>query len=684
MFTHPQVALPDERTLSSFSTRLVMWPLEPRRNPMPDRVLSKLRNIYSGDLSSFGSVPIDEIVAGRVRAEQLNIILNYLPSIMLANACNALIFVVAVWPSPNLRLSLVWAAIIICYAFFYGIRRRRKPFKPQSVSAYSIRRVVRNALLFGSLWAALPLFFFVGASAGQQLIITCLCAGMLAGGAFAFASIPIAAIAFTSPIFIASAVVIARSGDQAYFLVAILMVVYTCVLIRGVFVYALQLTKRLVEQVRAEEQAHKDFLTKLPNRMSFNEDIEAALSRLKRGGEQFAVLYLDLDEFKSVNDRLGHGAGDELLVQTASRLKACARTADAVARLGGDEFAIIANGINSSEQALAFAERLVETMSVPFIIDGSEVYNTVSIGIAIAPSAGVSSDVLLKNADTALFRAKGEVGGSVQIFQPSHDAKARERRAIEHDLRLALARDEFFLVFQPFFNLAQNRLNGCEALLRWRHPLRGIILPEEFIQIAEATELIHPIGEWVIREACRAASEWPQDTKIAINFSAVQFRKASILPAIIKSLADVGVSPSRLEIEITESTILSESDFALSMLNNLLDLGTKFALDDFGTGYASLSCLRKFPFDRIKIDCSFVREMLTDPHCASIVRSVIGLASDLGIGVTAEGVETREQLAYLRATTCGQVQGLLISEPKPAAEIAALFDKAKSSQTLAA
>ena len=684
MFTHPQVALPDERTLSSFSTRLVMWPLEPRRNPMPDRVLSKLRSIYSGDLSSFGSVPIDEIVAGRVRAEQLNIILNYLPSIMLANACNALIFVVAVWPSPNLRLSLVWAAIIICYAFFYGIRRRRKPFKPQSVSAYSIRRVVRNALLFGSLWAALPLFFFVGASAGQQLIITCLCAGMLAGGAFAFASIPIAAIAFTSPIFIASAVVIARSGDQAYFLVAILMVVYTCVLIRGVFVYALQLTKRLVEQVRAEEQAHKDFLTELPNRMSFNEDIDAALSRLKRGGEQFAVLYLDLDEFKSVNDRLGHGAGDELLVQTASRLKACARTADAVARLGGDEFAIIANGINSSEQALAFAERLVETMSVPFIIDGSEVYNTVSIGIAIAPSAGVSSDVLLKNADTALFRAKGEVGSSVQIFQPSHDAKARERRAIEHDLRLALARDEFFLVFQPFFNLAQNRLNGCEALLRWRHPLRGVILPEEFIQIAEATELIHPIGEWVIREACRAASEWPQDTKIAINFSAVQFRKASILPAIIKSLADVGVSPSRLEIEITESTILSESDFALSMLNNLLDLGTKFALDDFGTGYASLSCLRKFPFDRVKIDCSFVREMLTDPHCASIVRSVIGLASDLGIGVTAEGVETREQLAYLRATTCGQVQGLLISEPKPAAEIAALFDKAKSSQTLAA
>ncbi len=396
------------------------------------------------------------------------------------------------------------------------------------------------------------------------------------------------------------------------------------------------------------------------------------------------MLYLDLDEFKSVNDRLGHAAGDELLVQIANRLKSCARASDSVARLGGDEFAIIANNINSSDEALAFAERLIETFGDPFIIDGSEVYNTVSIGIAMASSAGVGSDVLLKNADTALYRAKSEIDGSVQIFEPHLDTKARERRVIERDLRLALARDELFLVFQPFLDLAQNRLTGCEALLRWRHPIRGIIFPEEFIQIAEATELIHPIGEWVIREACRAASDWPKDTKIAINFSPVQFRKASIFPWFIKALADVGVSPSRLEIEITESTILSENDFAVSMMNKLLDLGTKFSLDDFGTGYASLSCLRKFPFSRVKIDSSFVREMLTDPDSASIVRSVIGLAHDLGIGVTAEGVETQEQLSYLRATTCGQVQGFLISEPKPAAEIAALFGKTKTSHTLAA
>ncbi len=647
-------------------------------------MIAKLRKIYSGDLSCFGGVAIDEIVAGRVRAEQLSIIFYYLPSIMLANVCNAFIFVAAVWPSPDRMLSLVWAALIVCYAFFYGIRVRRRPFKPLSVSPRSIRRVVRNALMLGCLWAALPLFFFIGASAGGQLIITCLCAGMLAGGAFAFASVPIAAIAFTSPIFIASAIVIARSGDQAYFLVAMLMVVYTLVLIRGVFVHALQLTQRLADQIQAQEQAHQDFLTKLPNRISFQEDIEAALSRLKRGGEQFAVLYLDLDEFKSVNDKLGHGAGDELLVQVASRLKSCARASDSIARLGGDEFAVIANGINDSEEALALAERLVEAFSLPFIIDGSEVYNSVSIGIAMAPSAGVSSDVLLKNADIALYLAKSEIDGSVQIFEPQHDAKARERRGIEHDLRLALARNEFFLVFQPFFDLAQNRLTGCEALLRWRHPLRGIIFPEKFIQIAEATELIHPIGEWVIREACRAASDWPQGTKIAINFSAVQFRKASILPNIIKSLTDAGVNPSRLEIEITESTILSENDFALAMMNKLLDLGATFALDDFGTGYASLSCLRKFPFNRVKIDCSFVREMLTDPGCASIVRSVIGLARDLGIGTTAEGVETQEQLSYLRATTCDQVQGILISEPKPTAEIAALFSKSKSSYTEAA
>jgi EAL domain-containing protein (putative c-di-GMP-specific phosphodiesterase class I) len=262
--------------------------------------------------------------------------------------------------------------------------------------------------------------------------------------------------------------------------------------------------------------------------------------------------------------------------------------------------------------------------------------------------------VLLKNADTALYRAKCDAGGSVQLFEPVHDEKARERRATEHDLRLALVRNEFFLVFQPVLDLARNQTTGCEALLRWRHPSRGVILPSEFIQIAEATELIHSIGEWVIREACLAASNWPAETKIAVNISAVQFRKAGIIPAIANSLAQAGVNPFRLEIEITESAILSESDFVLSTLHSLRGLGIKFALDDFGTGYASMGCLRKFPFDRVKIDRSFVRDMLLDRDCASIVKSVIELADDLGIGVTAEGVERPEQLSYLRSTTCSE------------------------------
>jgi len=302
----------------------------------------------------------------------------------------------------------------------------------------------------------------------------------------------------------------------------------------------------------------------------------------------------------------------------------------------------------------------------------------------MAPATSVSSALLLKNADTALYRAKGDAGGSVQLFQPDHDVRARERRAIERDLRLALSRDEFFLVFQPVLDLARNQTSGCEALIRWKHPIRGVITPSEFIRIAEGTELIHSVGEWVIGQACRAASTWPSETKVAVNISAVQLRHSRTIAIIANALARAGLNPSRLEIEITESAILSNNDFALSTLNALRALGIKCALDDFGTGYASLSCLRKFPFDRVKIDQSIVRDMLSDRGCASIVKSVIELAYNLGISVTAEGVERQEELSYLRSTTCDEVQGFLVSAPRTAAEIVAMFSKSRVSSTRAA
>jgi diguanylate cyclase (GGDEF)-like protein len=651
---------------------------------MPNRLISNIWSIGGGDLSFFGGPTLDEPVAGRVRAEQLSLVFRYLPSLMIANAFNAFVFVAAAWPSTDRIASLVWASPLIVYSLFFGIRFRRKPITPQTVSTRSIRRVSRNALLLGSLWGALPIFFFIGASPVGQLIITCLCTGLLAAGAIAFASLPIAAIAFMSPIFVASAIAIACSGEQAYALVGLLMVFYACLLIRGVFFHTLQLVSRISDQSSAEEQAHTDSLTQLPNRASFQRGLNSALSYPKSTGEQIAVLYLDLDDFKSVNDELGHAGGDELLTQVAERLKAHARTSDTLTRLSGDEFALLVRDIRNAEEALALAERVLESFRVPFVIDGLDIYSSASIGIAMAPAAGASSELLLKNADTALYRVKEDAGGSVQLFQPDHDARVRERRAIERDLHLALARDEFFLVYQPILDLAQNRLSGCEALLRWQHPLHGVMAPSEFIHIAEGTKLIHSIGEWVIRQASRSASTWPVESKVALNISAVQLRHSGTIGIIANALARSGLNPSRLEIEITESAILSDSEFALSTLKALRGLGIKCALDDFGTGYASLSCLRKFPFDRVKIDQSFVHDMLSDRGCASIVKSVIELAHDLKISVTAEGVERQEELAYLRSTTCDEVQGFLVSAPRSAADIAAMFAKSKGSGVRAA
>jgi diguanylate cyclase (GGDEF)-like protein len=638
------------------------------------RIAANLRQISSGDLALFGGAKIDAAVAGRIRAEQINTVVRYMPWMMVANVANAFILLAAFWKSPDRALALIWTCTIIAFAAFHWIRNlRNHGAKPLFVSVRAIRRAVRNAFLLGNLWAALPLIFFPAASNGGQLIITCICAGMLCGGAFAWASIPVAAIAFTSPIFLASAIAIGLKGDPAYVLVAMLMVVYTCVLLRGVFVHALELTNRLIAQIKVEMAAREDALTNLPNRLWFSEELENAFSRLRRFGEHFAILYLDLDGFKSVNDKLGHAAGDELLIQVADRLRSTGRDTDAIARYGGDEFTLVAADVSKPEVVLARAERIVKAFDLPFIIGGSEIAISVSIGIALAPLDGIDSHTLLNNADVALYRAKKRIGGSIHFFEPRHDAKALKRRSLELDLQGALQRHEFELVFQPFLDLVKNRITGCEALLRWNHPTRGLVLPEEFIKIAEETQLIESIGEWVIHEACRTAANWPKDTRVAVNCSIVQFRNHRILPVIVKALADARIAPSRLEIEITESVFISESESALSILNALHELGVKIALDDFGTGYSSLSYLRKLPLDRVKIDRSFIHDLLTRSDSASIINFVIGLAGDLGMSVTAEGVETREQLSYLRTKNCGEIQGFLISVPKPASEIAVLI-----------
>ena len=637
---------------------------------------SYFSRLFAGDLAAFGGPSTDEAVAGQIRAEQICLVLRNSPGMMAANACNATVLAIALWKSPDGIYAALWSAVMAFGSTLSGLKARSswRVTKPQSVSRATIHRLVRNAFILGGMWAIVPISFFEHANPGGQMLMTGLCAGMLAGGAFAFATIPVAAIGFMGPIFLGSAICIARSGDFVYWLIAVLVIVYACVLLRVVFAYSFEFTRRMIAHLETEKAVRQDSLTKLPNRFAFNESLETALVRLAGSGEEFAILLLDLDRFKEVNDQLGHLAGDEFLTQLAGRLRRCTRDSDIVARIGGDEFGLIAANVTKLDEAFKLAEEIIASFNHPFLVEGHEIVGAAGIGISLAPRDGTTPNDLLKHADVALYRAKKAGPGTIRFFERSDDASARERRALQLDLETAIEKDELFLVYQPFLNLRENRITGFEALLRWRHPARGLVSPLEFIALAEESGLIHSIGDWVVRRACKALSQWPVNIRVAVNVSAVQFQNANILQTFVRALAEARVAPRRLEIEITESILLSKYDSAASVLNALLELGVTVALDDFGTGYSSLTYLRRLPFSRIKIDQSFVRDMLAQPDCAAIVKSVVALAQDLKIGVVAEGVESTEQLDYLRQTNCDEVQGYLIGRAVEADQVLALLD----------
>jgi diguanylate cyclase (GGDEF)-like protein len=432
----------------------------------------------------------------------------------------------------------------------------------------------------------------------------------------------------------------------------------------------------ITDAIRAEAQishmATHDALTNLPNRVLFRTRIETALQRVARG-EQIAVLCLDLDRFKSVNDALGHPVGDGVLTTVAQRLQGCVRGTDTVARLGGDEFAIVQAGANLPAGAGALAERIIEALGRPYDVHGHQIVIGASVGIAIAPNDGTDPDVLLKQADMALYRAKSDGRGTFRYFEAEMDNRMQMRRRLELDLRRALTEAEFELHYQPQLNLASGRVTGFEALLRWRHADGRLIPPGDFIPLAEEIGLIVPIGEWVLRQACRDAVTWPDDVRVAVNLSPVQFKSRGLVTAVFSALAASHLAASRLELEITESVLLDDSETVLSMLHQIKALGVSISMDDFGTGYSSLSYLRSFPFDKIKIDRSFVRDLATSGDAAAIIRAVAGLGSSLGMSTTAEGVETQEQLDQLRAEGCTEVQGYLISRPRPAGELGDLL-----------
>jgi diguanylate cyclase (GGDEF)-like protein len=413
--------------------------------------------------------------------------------------------------------------------------------------------------------------------------------------------------------------------------------------------------------------ARHDGLTGLPNRLMLREALEQAVAMAGRG-QASAVLCLDLDRFKAVNDTFGHPTGDLLLKAVAKRLLACVRDVDTVSRLGGDEFAILLAGLDQPEQAAVFARRIVRSLSQPFELDGHNVRVGTSIGIALTPRDTTAAVTLLKCADTALYRAKQEEKGGWRFFRPEMDEHLQERMALERDLREAVQNEAFELAFQPQYTLARDpmdgdRLCGFEALLRWRHPVRGMVGPAMFVPTAEETGLIVPIGAWVLRHACFEAMHWPDDVRLAVNLSGVQFRSQDLVRTVRQALADSGLPAARLELEITETVLLNNSAGNLATLHELHDMGIHIAMDDFGTGYSSLSYLRSFPFDTIKIDRSFVRDLSDDPGARAIVRAVVALSRSLGMTTTAEGVETQEQLAELRRQGCTDVQGYLFSKP---------------------
>ena len=443
-------------------------------------------------------------------------------------------------------------------------------------------------------------------------------------------------------------------------------------------------TERKQSEAQIYHMAHHDALTGLANRVLFLKSIEETLARLNRHGERFNVLVLDLDQFKAVNDTLGHPVGDALLKQAAQRLLGCTRETDLVARLGGDEFAILQPaGEDQGEAALAFADRLLSAMREPYELAGNKLTVGTSIGVALAPQDGDNADQLLKNADLALYRAKSEGRNRCRLFDLQMEAEVRSRHALETDLRSAIWRDEFELHYQTLIHSATREVCGVEALVRWRHPRRGLLGPDRFIAVAEETGLIVSLGEWILRRACSDAAAWPAHIKLAVNLSAAQFTAPNLKETVALTLAETGLAPERLELEITESVLLENDKSNLVVLHALRDLGVSIVLDDFGTGYSSLSYLQKFPFDKLKIDRSFVRELSSRSDSAAIVRAVNGLGKTLNILTTAEGIETEEQFELLRATGVDQMQGYLFSRPVPKAEVSFLAPRRESADAAA-
>jgi diguanylate cyclase (GGDEF)-like protein len=435
-----------------------------------------------------------------------------------------------------------------------------------------------------------------------------------------------------------------------------------------------EIANREESQAKSQYLAYHDSLTGLGNRLLFKDQLEKALNDVSVTPHPVAVLFLDLDGFKAVNDTLGHSIGDLLLKSVAAKLRDILQRTDRIARLGGDEFAILQVSAPQPGSSIALAEKIIEIVGQPCCIDGHDVTVGASIGIAVAHPGDINTETFLKSADLAMYSAKSEGRGTYRMFDPEMDAVVQARRGLERDMRTALVQDGFRLFYQPLVNLQTKKVTTFEALMRWRHLERGSVPPSIFIPVAEEMGLIVQLGEWALRQACMEAMEWPDGICVSVNLSPLQFSKGNLVSTVMSALASSGLPASRLELEITESVLLEKSERNISILNQLRHLGVRISMDDFGTGYSSIGYLRSFPFDKIKIDQSFVKDVLVDEGSLAIVRAIAGLGVSFGMITTAEGVETVEQMQRLNLEGCIEVQGYLFSKPVPSNEIAGLLE----------
>ena len=440
------------------------------------------------------------------------------------------------------------------------------------------------------------------------------------------------------------------------------------------------ITERKLAEQQIQFQAFHDALTGLPNRLLLQDRFEQAKAHAGRANGKVMLLFLDMDNFKSINDTLGHEVGDGFLQHIARRLSACMRETDTVSRLGGDEFLILLPDLNQADDAAPILEKVMEQMQMPFYVDGHEIATSVSMGVTIFPEDGTSFESLLKKADMAMYKAKGDGRNTYRFFDEAMDVEAVEHQFIRNGLRRALERNEFVLHYQPQIDLASGAITGVEALIRWNHPQFGMVAPARFIPVAEESGLIVPIGDWVLHEACRQAVAWQHaglpELCMAVNLSAVQFKRGSVERSVIHALEETRLTPALLELELTESILIQNVEGVLDSVKRLKLLGVKLSIDDFGTGYSSLSYLKRFDIDKLKIDQSFARDLGSDPDDAAIVRAIIQLARSLNLRTIAEGVETADMLRQLRAFGCDEAQGYYFARPMSADAVASYIRQA--------